>query len=282
MSDNCAHHGDGARWIFTMSGLSQKIIELLGPGTSCDIVIVPDYLSPACSTDLANMFGEPVVMQPEDAGASSIANMPAVISSVCGVCWNEVVHFGPTPEEFDGWRLPGKLPTDAKIPMVATRCVGALTARLFNERPLDAEETELLKALKLCHQESGEERFCNRDFFMQQFGFDRTPLVSFMRNKLPCNEMITKTTGLPASGRFATPCGSARLCLNCEAVLKSLDSGYRLDLVVNAALACLSKALNSWKRGTSQEDWCPTHVQERLHKCGASCVHNSRRGSSRR
>ena len=251
-SDDFAHHGDRARWIFTMAGLSEKTTELVGAGTSCDIVIVPENLSRACSADLTTMFGEPVTMQQQASRISSIGNTPAVISSVCAVCWNEVVHFEPTPKEFDGWRLPGKLPTDAKIPMVGTRCVGALTARLFNERTLDAEETELLKVLRLRHEESGEERFCSRDFFLQQFGFDRTPLVSFLRNKLPCHEMITKTTGLPASGRFATPCGSARLCLNCEMVVKSLDAGYRLDLVVNATLACLCKALNSWKRGHLQ------------------------------
>ena len=153
-----------------------------------------------------------------------------------------------------------------------------MTARLFNERALDAEETELLKVLRLRHEERGEERFCGRDFYFQQFGFDRTPLVSFFRKKHPCHEMITKTTGLPASGRFATPCGSARLCLNCETVVRSLDAGYRMDLVVNATLACLCKALNSWKRDTSEDDWCPTNAQTRRHKCGAACVHNPRRG----
>ena len=84
-----------------------------------------------------------------------------------------------------------------------------MEARVFNERPLDVEEAELLKALKLCQQESGEGRFCCQDFFMQKFGFDRTPLVSVMRNKLLCHDIIPKTTGLPAS---ENPLHSVRVC----------------------------------------------------------------------
>jgi len=266
-------HGDSLRFLWSVAKCSDLLRATVGDDAVCELTFAPALMDDALKVELAQMFGP--VTSTASASYNAVAPVPTVFAtpSGCGV----VPSFSKSSydtQKIDGWEI-------CKDPQVSeelssgliTFIARAAEIAVFHGRTLTPLEVKTLEDFTMTHTESGERRFCNREWWFRWYGYVKTPLQAMLNSQYPCHGMIFAATGSPApSGVIGgEPCGKQRYCVACEKVFVTLDATYCLPIMVDAAVALMAKSRQLWSSGEDDAAWRRPGGLNRSHACGPSC-----------
>lgn len=286
--DRVLHHGHlhhpRTRWLWGMVSASEALRAKVGDNGVADVLFVPTNIDGPFQEAVTHLWGPPVagldqVESTRWAGTArmSVFSTPGSFNLV-PVCQNE----SSSKDAIDDWTGPSDQvlkQLHAAHPTFIPSDLGKLaTARLFRERLMTAEESQLLESMQMRHA-SGEQRLCSRQFWSRWYGFHHTPAQTLLAENLPCAGMIIPTTGMQAPTNLpaeaASPCGRERYCLGCENNLAIMSSGYQTYMVTDILLALMTKCLGTWNAQASGDavSWTRSNAVARAHVCGDDCPH---------
>ena len=267
-------HITATRWIFEAGAIADTLCTAVGNENVASILFAPTWLNSGTTSTLKVMFGE--MMEDIKPCANTVSNTPLVFTVPSGSVYQAVIQETDKMMEQDGWKMKAKVYDWAtKNHSLGTQAIDLAMKKLFKERDWTPAETELMESLTAQHTQSGEHRYLNREWWMQQYGIlGQTPLPSFYKSRLPCHGETYAITGLPGKGAAVVPCGKARYCENCERLILQLDQGYNFPMMANAVINILTKAVGFWKRGGDIAAFARVDGWDRRHTCGPGCVHN--------
>ena len=159
---------------------------------------------------------------------------------------------------------------------VATKLGNMRTTVLFKERALSKSEKDMFNKLTMQCDLTGETVMLNRQFWMKQYGLNKTPMDGYYKNNLPCEENINPTTGKKTVTSQGSKCGAKRYCENCAKTMEILDENFRLPVLVNGSLNVLFKCVSLWRQKDAGSAWTRPAHDLRDHECSTLCPRNPR------
>jgi hypothetical protein len=269
-------HRVNTRWLWSLVRLSHDLRAMVGDNNVAELTLTPSIASPTVVSCLGELFGPVVIASRMLSEYNKVAPVPLAFGVPSDFTVTKCHDEKDTAATaLDGWSMAAP-PTERSAPL-STGLLGgiskALEIEIFQERSLTPAETAALSTYKMKHGQTGEERYCSRDWWMRWWGYHQTPHQKFLDETQQCSRTIISVSGLPAAGSSpcAKPCGRDRYCKVCEGVFNGLDKTFALPTVIDCMVAIMNKALKTWKHGEASGEWTRVSTVDRSHTCAADC-----------
>lgn len=197
-------------------------------------------------------------------------------------CGTAINPFSP----IDGWVWKGNPGQDSHMlegcfPQVTLRShiVKLVQQHVFEKSSLKESELKTLNTLKMKHPNDDKEHFVNRQFWYLWLGVRGTPIQTALDNVWPCIPWIIPSLGIKSEMQsVGEPCGASRYCHNCEKVMTMLGQGWHAPIMIDVAVALLTKIGERAMGHGSDADLMDVKIDD-VHVCGPGCPRNPRQGS---
>ena len=274
---DAALHTSECRWMFEAVKMSGRLRHLLGDQNVGEITFASPVFNERTREELQCLCGS-LINVPE-MPAHDLIKDPLMFCFPSGCTWNDASDETqlPVDSKLDVWSIHDKVYKMTDLPhAVATKLGNMRTTALFKERVLSKPEKDMFQKLTMQCDLTGETVMLNRQFWMKQYGLNKTPMDGYYKKNLPCEENINTTTGKKTVTSQGSKCGTKRYCENCAKTMEILDENFRLPVLVNGSLNVLFKCVSLWRQKDAGSAWTRPAHDLRDHECSTLCPRNPR------
>ena len=275
-----ALHASSTRHFWFSQGLTGRLMSVLGKGNVVDLHVAPYGLNADARSEMARLVGTILPSQPNQDVLPDTER--CVMFSNVKVTSPPVLQFRETPAAgpIDEWVCEAVMKSESKSGPISvfSKLPALMCSRVFEDRPLTADEEVLLDTMTMKHHSTGEVRAVSRHFHHRWLGIDNTPLSGALQEVHPCFPWVLEATGEQSDCRSSgSACGCKRFCLSCEKIFEGTSSLPPLGTTIAGVLAVLEVALKEWSQSTCTS-WCERALDDAPHNCDASCPKNPQKG----